>query len=518
MRKQNKDSGRRKFSKGALVAGGAAFILFIGGVSIELVAKDLEGWATKHSYFVWLLFATALVVAVGFEMHKLRAEKEREEKDKPELTIDFEGMTEGVPQPEYLLILPDNHLPVSLNLTNGGEGEARVNRIEIQAGIVEICSGANGEGMSIAVPELSLKGGGISESGLEWKDVGLNRLSMDTPFVLPGGKSLDLPGLVATNNGEAELERLVGSATLKINLEARIYADQLPLISKYSIPLRVLNAGRLEDGDIDQLLDSLNPFPHERTSRRDVYKKEKHLAQKLPVSIMRDYRINYEGAVLIPQLKEKLAGFDGHIQAKPTDPAGHYERGHFLTEKDVFVEGLGSLDKAIELGLNEPSVHLDRATCLNMLLRPVEALEALDHAIAAPSADSNVSVSKADLLITKSALLLKLGRKDEALAACDTAVTAEPNYAPAYAQRGSLLALLDRNEEALAALDRAIELNPLAPDITVQRARILLMLKREDDAVAAIGDALRLGLDPEIAKAIALSEAGHRKLKNVLTE
>jgi tetratricopeptide (TPR) repeat protein len=397
----------------------------------------------------------------------------------------------GLPQPEFVFILPGNAHSCELVLKNNGPGSTRVSRIELEAHIYrQIVSQSVGV-VRVVVPYLSLDSE-RNDIGLEWKKLSDSLWVIDTPFTVQESEEVYLPLLdpqsdESDDDAIGKLRQLVGLATLEIQFEAALSTEQQMINASLSAPLRIfLPLEEDDDGGVGALLSALNVEEvSERESLRESYQRVRRFDFDVRKGIASGLNELQEMEKL-QSLSEEIAPYDQAIELQPEDPNAHYARGHKLAEIGILIAALGSLDKAAELGLDNPDLHLDRAKVLTDLSRSEDALDALERVFALGS-------NEAVAYTTKGRALHNLRRYKDALDACNRAIELDPNLASAHHCRGLALISMHSEEEALRAFDRATEIEPGFALAHVGRALALIGRGRDGEIITALSEALSLG-------------------------
>jgi tetratricopeptide (TPR) repeat protein len=408
-----------------------------------------------------------------------------------QLVIRWAASEFELPEPEFVLFLPNGSLYANeLILKNTGSTATKINRIELVPAVFKHLLAQGGMEMKYSVPALRFQSGDRTDLGLQLKQGTNGTWVIDTPFTVQEGQEVVLPGLnlICKEGNEiaSEVKRLVGLATLEMQYDVAVFAEQETSSWTLTAPLRVLlSMDRGGDGGIDSLLEGLAGVDQaEKKARGETYRQIRQVDDEMRRQIANSLNEMLE-LERLEELAEEIEPYDQAIERNLSDPEAYYARGRFLQEKGAPRAALVSLDKSIALGKDSPELHLDRGNLLLELERDEEAVQTFDRVL--------LIRPEVPVFTLQGRALLNLGRYKEALVACDKAIELDARDREANYRRGLALINLERYDDALAAFRRTSEIDPDYAEAYFGQALSIAGRGPNDDFLAAVQKALNHG-------------------------
>ena len=143
---------------------------------------------------------------------------------------------------------------------NHGSGSERVNRMVLVAQVMRDVP----DGMAIPVAAFQLIPGG-NELGRYWTQVSPSQFHFEGPVTLQSDETLELPELSLEWDEEEidssrQLDRLVGLASLSIQLKINIYSESQDISERMRVAFRPLDGKHVfGDGGVKALVNALHP-------------------------------------------------------------------------------------------------------------------------------------------------------------------------------------------------------------------------------------------------------------------
>jgi predicted O-linked N-acetylglucosamine transferase (SPINDLY family) len=162
-----------------------------------------------------------------------------------------------------------------------------------------------------------------------------------------------------------------------------------------------------------------------------------------------------------------------------------YRRGLVRLQAGDFAAALAAFDAALQAAPSVPAIHYDRGNSLAMMRRLEEAVDAYGGCLA-------LDPSHAGAMYNRALALAQLQRWSDALAALDALVAKYPDMADAWNNRCGVLQAMGRLDEALKSIEQAVRLHPSDARALYNAGLILLLLNRFDEAQQTLGRALQI--------------------------
>jgi tetratricopeptide (TPR) repeat protein len=391
--------------------------------------------------------------------------------------------------PEIILIRPASVQGNWLALTNHGSGNERVNRMVLMAQVVRDVP----DGMTIPVPAFQLIPDSSDELGRHWTEVYPGQFHFDGPVTLQSDETWKLPALSLEWNEEEidshrQLDRLVGLASLSIQLKINIYSESQDISEQMRVALRVLDGEHVfGDGGVQALVDALHP---ESEAQREELVRRYRGVRRVTEQIWDEWikaRENTREAKRLEELAEELAELEEEVSLQPSDSEPLLRLASRYIQEQLPLTATKTLDRAWDLELRSAQQLLHFAEMQIELENREKALSALEKVTGTESNSGRYFGLKAEALDDEAPLT-------QALTNFDEAVAREPSSFRWHSGRGRILTgFADHLDEALHEFDLAIKLGADGAVIHGYRGIVLANQKKYDDAIVACREAVALG-------------------------
>jgi hypothetical protein len=180
----------------------------------------------------------------------------------PRLFVTWSGSPDPE-SPELIVIRPVSVSGGGLELTNLGPGSEKVNRMVLMIGVMRDVP----DGLAIPVPVFRWIPDNSDPLGRVWTEIHPGQFHFQGPVTVNSDETWELPGLSLEWNEEnvdsrRQLARLVGLASLFIQLRINVYTDSQDISVPMNVPLRVLDGEDVfgaGDGGTQALVAALQP-------------------------------------------------------------------------------------------------------------------------------------------------------------------------------------------------------------------------------------------------------------------
>lgn len=148
-------------------------------------------------------------------------------------------------------------------------------------------------------------------------------------------------------------------------------------------------------------------------------------------------------------------------------------------EKGNYADGLGKIERALELKPNDIMLLCNKALVLNYLEKYEEAIEVADKCLAMDERFHNAKVVKASILHKLSMNDFEKDEYEAALEKINQAIELKSNEATYLINKCSCLIKLKRNKEALEFAEKALALEKTNKDAVYLKSLAAKYLKEE---------------------------------------
>ena len=414
----------------------------------------------------------------------------RDSKSSPasNLSVTWSGSVESE-FPEMIVIRPATVNGGGLEVTNRGLGSEKIARMALAIAVMREVP----DGMSIPVAAFKFVPVFGDPLGRVWTETQPGHMTFEGPVVVRRGETWQLPELMLEWNEEdidsrRKVSRLVGLASLFIQLRISIFAESQDVSVSMNIPLRVIDGEETSgDGGVESLVEALQPASE--AARNELIRRYTD-ARGMTAQIWQVAHTNQANAYeaqRLEDLADELADLEDEVAQRPSEPEPLLKiAGRYISE-NLPRTAARVLDHAWELGLHEARQHLEFADMQITLGNRERALASINN-VRDPEADSARYFGlKAEALDDEESL-------SDALFNYEQAIAREPSSSRWHQGRGlALTGFDDRLDEAVTELDLAIELGANGGLLHAMRATIFANQEKYEEALAACRKAIALG-------------------------
>ncbi|KVD73289.1 hypothetical protein WI89_12300 [Burkholderia ubonensis] len=475
-------------------AGAIALVLFIGGISADLLKGELATLVVPYRKYAWVVGLIALFASVGAAMWLKATEANRDAKPTLNFRWSFDSFLPEprLPAHELILILPFNMSGCWPVLENLGPNSERIDRMSLKAHIFEEYVGRGQPTVTVALSALRWVPGDVDSNGLAWTAASPGRWICQTSFTLAEREELRLPSLDLCWDEQdidalEEIDRLVGASDIRAEFDLTIHTARQTYSGHLDAPLRLLRQFEsVEDSGVEELVASLFPRPDPQSevalrAYEAIRRKDFDLRRRIADEVSEVF-----AQKAMEDISQDLREIDDQISSSPQNPKPYIERANLLAEAGVWQQALEALETAQRLGEVSSDFFFRLSRCYLSLDRPADALRAIEARLAAGPGD-------ADAHRHHGYVLIGLERYEDAVQAFEKAISLDGSDAKSHVGLGDALRELDRNDASAASIQRAIELGDNDPRTRISRALSLASAHRDDETLIEIQAGLDAG-------------------------